>query len=140
MNVFSIRELPYDGYNLKLLELVHKEGNLYRAAEKSDIKRIFRYGTNRGGYKNGKLWENTNIPFEDTVFATTCDDIIAAEADENKSSSFKKFKIYKEPILLIYDIGGFEKIADRQWKFKDPMHKKKYLTGIVVLNQKKSKL
>ena len=137
MNIFGVRELPYDGSNLKFLGLVDQKDNLYRASEKSEFGRVMRYGTNRGGFKNDKMWENTNIPYEDVIFATTAEDIIEAEKEESRSSSFKKFKIYKTPMLLIYDIKGFEKIGDRQWRFKDPANKKKYLKYIVHLKIKK---
>ena len=132
--LIEIRELPYDGANLKLLGLIHKENNLYRACEKSDYKKIIRYGTNRAGFKSGKKWEESDIPYEDVMFATTADDIIKAEANPELSSSFKKFQIYKEPILVIYNKDDFEKVADRQWKFKDPSNKKKSLKQIVFLN------
>ena len=142
MNVIAIREVPYDGLNLKFLNLIHKEGNLYRASEKFEMRRVIKYGTNRGGYNRGGYkehlkWESTDTPYEDIMFATTADDIINAEQDEKLSSSFKKFKIYKEPILLVYDISGFEKIADRQWKFIDPKNKKKYLREIIILGKPK---
>jgi len=117
--IFEVRELPYDGSNLKLLGLIHNsENNLYRAAEKSDYKKILKYGT-----------VTLN---EDVIFAATADDIIAAE-NNLELSSFKQFKNYKEPILIVYDVNGFEKLNNSQWKFKDTKNKRKYLKQFIFI-------
>ena len=134
--------IDYGGNNLKFLKRVKKQFSryyklpvgdyLFRASEKEEIPNILKHGTDRGGYPP-RNWESTDIPYEDVIFATTEQDIIEAEKDENRSSSFKKFKIIENPILLIYDIRGFEKIEDRQWRFLDPKNKRDYLIGIINL-------
>ena len=127
-------EIKYNGDNIlflkELKENIKYEGCLFRASEIEELDRILKWGTDRGGYSD-KNWENTEIKYEDVIYATTEEDIINAEKDVNKSSSFKKFDIIENPILILYDISGFKKIADRQWEFLDPSNKLKYLLTIV---------
>ena len=127
-------EIKYNGDNSDFLKEVKDKidcnNGLFRASEYEELHIISKWGTDRGGFPPSK-WEDTEIPYEDVIFATTEQDIINAEIDPNKSSSFKKFDIISNPILLIYDINGFKKIGDRQWIFLDPSNKSKYLRTII---------
>jgi hypothetical protein len=128
-------EIKYNGNNLEFLEEVKKQFNcencLFRASEFEELDRILEYGTDRGGYPPKKWEDTTNIPYDCVIYATTEQDIINAEIDKTKSSSFKKFDIIENPILILYDIRGFTKIEDRQWIFLNPSDKKKYLLTII---------
>ena len=136
-------EIKYNGDNLEFLKELKDKVNcddcLFRASEIEELETISKWGTDRGGYPprnwefvdHGITYSNPNIKYEDVIFATTEEDIINAEKDENKSSIFKKFDIIDHPILILYDIKGFEKIDDRQWLFLDPSNKKDYLRTII---------
>jgi len=128
-------EIKYNGDNLQFLEEVKKhidcDGILFRASEYEELDRISKYSTDRGGFPI-KKWENTDILYEDVIFATTETDIIEAEKDINRSSSFKKFDIIDNPILIFYKKEGFKKIEDRQWLFLDPKNKEKYLLKTII--------
>ena len=127
-------KIKYNGNNLDFLEIlkdvVDTDGVLFRASEYEELDRIYKYGTDRGGFPP-KTWEDTDIPFEDVIYATTEQDVINAEIDKARSSSFKKFDIIDNPILILYDISGFKKIGDRQWIFLDKDDKHKYLKTII---------
>jgi hypothetical protein len=122
----TIIYIKYDGNNLKLLSNIKNlfpdsDNFLFRTSELSELRRVIKYGTDRGGYPF-RLWEDGITPFEDVIFGTTTQMIIDAENDDKKSSSFKKIPLIQQtdiPIILIYDLNEFEMIADRQWKFKN---------------------
>lgn len=134
----KIITIPYNGNNLEFLKelklKVNCDGCLFRASESEELLNTLKFGTDRGGYPPSK-WEDTDIPYEDVIFATTEQDIIDAEFDKKRSSSFKKFSIIENPVLLLYNIKGFEKIADRQWRFLDPNNKKAYLHTIINVSK-----
>lgn len=136
MKTVNIIHLPYRGDNLEYLKAITNltgHFNLYRASELSDMGRVLKYGTDRGGYEGNKMWRNTMISYEDVIFATTEQIITDAEKDPNKSSSFKKFAIIKDPVLLIYDINGFKQMNEREWLFLDTRTKLMTLKHIVIL-------
>jgi hypothetical protein len=130
-------EINYNGNNLEFLEELKSRLDyidfdycLFRASEFEEVVKILKYGTDRVGFPP-KNWEDTDIPYENVIYAMTEEDIITAEIDKTKSSSFKKFDIIDNPILILYDINGFKKIGDRQWIFLEPGYKSKYLMTII---------
>lgn len=139
MYKIEFRTIPYNNDNLLFLEEVRKilvlkdEHVLFRASEYNEIGRIGQFGTDRAGFNNNKKWRGTEIPFEDVIFGTTIADILDGEEHENVSTSFKKFKIIENPILLIYDINCFENVGYHEWKFKNPDNKLDCLKQIIIL-------
>ena len=139
---FEVLHIPYDGNNLKLLLLIKQslghglDDCLFRASEKCEMWRTLMYGTDRGGYPP-KYWQDGKTPFEDVVFATTEEDILLGEAFPDRSSSFKKFALIKDPVLLIYSKSFFTKVEDRQWKFNEKSADYKFtaLTHIVFIDK-----
>ncbi len=134
----DVKRISYFGQKdnlgfLDCMESVFGKYNLYRASEEKELWRVLKYGTDRGGFPP-KMWENSQIPFEAVIYATTAEDIRLAEKEPDRSSSFKKFAIIEDPVLLIYDINQFVKIADRQWAFTDMNNKLDALKHIVFLN------
>lgn len=131
----------YDGNNLELLDSIRNnigwlDNVLYRTSEYSELRRIVEYGTDRGGYSNDRKWDDGITPYEDVIYATSAEAIINAEADETKSSAFKKIPIIQKtdkPIVLVYKKSDFVPIADRQWKFRNPNDKKSTLHYIIIL-------
>lgn len=138
-NIYFVK---YENDNIKLLnELEQKfgsENNLYRASELSEMKRILQHGTDRAGYDNDRKWDDGVTPYEDVVFGTTSEMIRTAELDSEKSSSFKKIPLIYQtdiPVILIYDLMGFQSIGDRQWLFIRPEDKLSYLKSIIILEK-----
>lgn len=136
MKSIDIIHLPYNGNNIGFLNAIKaltNHHNLYRASELSELWRVIKYGTDRGGFPGEKKWNDSEIKYEDVIYATTEQDIVAAEANSDKSSSFKKFAIIPDPVLLVYDIFGFSNVGDREWCFNNPSQKLQCLKHIVIL-------
>lgn len=143
MNVnFEIIHVPYNGDNLQFLEIIKTLCNkdlsncLFRASEKCELWRTLMYGTDRGGYPP-QMWQDDVTPFEDVIYATDEEDIRLGEIMQERSSSFKKFNLIDDPLLLIYRKNFFTKVADRQWKFVDQIKSSKIriLTHIVFIDK-----
>lgn len=140
--MFNTLHVPYKGNNQTFIfdlisnycypEGLFKDG-LLRASEKSELWRVLKYGTDRGGYNNNKKWDLTDIPYEDVIFGTTLMDNIIAETKPLKSSSIKKFTLIKDPVLLIYDIKHFDYQGNNQWEWKNPTKKLDALDTIVFV-------
>jgi hypothetical protein len=136
MKNINIIHLPYRGDNLEYLKAITNltgHFNLYRASELCELGRVLKYGTDRGGYDSEKKWRDTNIRYEDVIFGTTESVITEAEKDVEKSSSFKKFAVIKDPVLLIYDILGFKQLDEREWLFINTVNKLQFLMNVVIL-------
>ena len=135
--MIHIDYIEYQGDNIKLLNQIEDSlpvlfsiwksdkmyisppDYLYRASELSELNRILKYGTDRGGYPP-KLWDDGMTPYDDIIYGTTAETIRRAEGTD-MSSAFKKIPIIKQtdkPIILIYDINDFILVGDRQFKFK----------------------
>src|SRR3989338_4106789 len=144
-----IFSLPYEGSNLLFLEEVlpelEKRGIppgrvLYRASEKEELRRILRFVTDRGGVAGEKAWEcsgpsRREILHENVIYATTEEDIRRGEREKEYSTSFKKFAIIQNPLVLVYVTDHLKKIGDRQYLFCHPQSKKDALLAIIVLNR-----
>lgn len=114
---------------------------LLRASEQSELSRLLEFGTTRGGYAPGEKWRDGSldgrvIAHEDVLFATTPDEIRAAEADPARSSSFKKLPGMVQPMVQVYARSAFEKIADRQHRFRNPADKRAALRAVVLLERR----
>lgn len=114
---------------------------LLRASEQSELPRLLEFGSTRGGYSPGEPWRDgaiagRTIAHEDVLFATTPDEIRAAEADPARSSSFKKLPGMAQPMVQVYARSAFEPIADRQYRFRDPADKRAALRAVLLLERR----
>ena len=66
---------------------------------------------------------------------TTEEDIRRGEREKEYSTSFKKFAIIQNPLVLVYVTDHLKKIGDRQYLFCHPQSKKDALLAIIVLNR-----
>ncbi len=114
---------------------------LLRASEQSELPRLLEFGTTRGGYARGEPWrdgaiEGREIAHEDVLYATTPEEIRAAEADPARSSSFKKLPGMVQPMVQVYARSAFERIADRQHLFRNPADRRAALRAVVLLERR----
>lgn len=141
--------IPYTGSNLLFLDEVKSEllinalpteEVLFRASELNDLDKIITYGTDRGGFKNKKIWGYSNqleknISYEDVIIATTEKDIILGEQDTNYMNSIKKLNIIKAPLFLIYDNKELANLSDNEYMFLNPDKKIESLLAIFQVNK-----
>jgi len=136
--------LPYqEGKNLLLLEDVLDElvqrgvtGDLLlRASESFNLDRLLTHGTDRGGFPEKIAWRDGAIPgrtilHEDVIYGTTAEEIRTGERDPARSPSFKKLPGIDRPLVIAYARDALEKIADRQYLFRDPGNKPAALRAV----------
>jgi len=101
---------------------------LFRASEMDKLDRILAHGTDRAGYPGARLWTSESVPgialpHEDVILATTEDDIRRGEREPDFSTSFKKFGLFGEPLLLVYDARALEHLHDKHYRFRAPARK-----------------
>jgi len=141
--------LPYqEGRNLLLLAEVLDELNrhglgkdlLLRASEDQEIERLLTHGTDRGGFPVKVAWRDGAIAgrailHEDVIYGTTAEEIRTGESDPARSTSFKKLPGIERPLVIAYDRRAFEKIADRQYLFRDPTRKLEALLAVCTVTK-----
>ncbi len=94
---------------------------LLRASEARHRERILTYGTDRGGYPEGRRWRynretGRDLAHEEVVYATTVEENRRAETTP-ASCSLKKLDVIDDPLLLVYDAEGLYRVWDRQFAF-----------------------
>ncbi len=141
--------LPYQNNNLLFLEdlilelekrNIYTEDLLYRASEQDKLEKILKFGTDRGGFSERKIWPYSNeidkeIMHEDVIYATTEDEIRKGEQDQSYSTSLKKFSIINSPLFLIYDSKHFIKLKEKQYVFSNPKNKRQPLLAVVYVKK-----
>lgn len=136
----KINYIEYNGDNLELLNSLKErtiidENILFRSSDVDDLPRILEYGTDRAGFDSNKMWGD-GVPYEETITATDIEDILKGEFDENYSNSFKKFNIYENPILILYDRRYFKKLAHKEFQFINSETKLDSIVEIFVIKYK----
>jgi len=140
--------LPHQrGRNLLLLEdllddlaRLGIDGDLLlRASDRSELDRLLAHGTTRGGFPEREPWrdgriEGRTLLHEDVLFGTTPDEIRRGERDPARSTSFKKLPGMARPMVQVYARDAFERIADRQYLFRQPTRKLDALRAVCELD------
>lgn len=141
--------LPYqEGRNLLLLAEVLDELDrrdlgadlLLRASEDQEIERLLTHGTDRGGFPVKVAWRDGAIAgrailHEDVIYGTTAEEIRVGESDPDRSTSFKKLPGIERPLVIAYGRRALEKIADRQYLFRDPSSKLDALLAVCTVTK-----
>lgn len=149
-NAIPVIAAEYSGDNTSFLEDVisslkehgiQPNNMLYRASEQEVLESILRYGTDRAGFPEKKIWAGSEeygraILHEDVIFATTEAEIRRGEQPgSDYQTSLKKFAIIEKPLLLVYDMIQFEKLKEKQYRFIQPAKKLDALLAILIVSK-----
>lgn len=109
---------------------------LFRASEMDKLERVLVSGTDRAGYGEGLMWEAPGLafPHEDVILATKEEDIRRGEREPEYSTSFKKFGLRGEPLLLIYDAAKFQQLAMKEYRFLHADRKCEALLAVIPVD------